>query len=107
MPPRRTQQPREVSHEEETRLREEFLASLKAQKWKTHEIDAAEGGWEYCFDVGAEHQEDDEDAARDLAEGTVMSEPRKWRRSGKYAKEYCADLIFEGIVAARKAQGLR
>lgn len=85
---------RDVPHEEEAAARVAFRASLKQRGWKPREIDAAETGWEYAFDVGFECPELDPDAARDLADCL------DWKGN----KEMKADLIYEGICAARKLQ---
>ena len=102
MPPKRTE-PKDLSHEEERNAREAFLARLRERKWESHEIKAAEWGWEYAFDVGFDRPEYDSDAAGDLAEGVIDEDRRKW---GKNPKGRCADLVYDGIMAARKAQGL-
>lgn len=85
---------RDVPYEEEDAARVAFRASLKQRGWKPREIDAAETGWEYAFDVGFEYPEADSDAARDLADSL------DWRGN----KGMKADLIYEGICAARKLQ---
>lgn len=106
MPGRQRIEPKEISYEEEEKLREEFVSSLKARGWESHEIEAAKSGWDYAFDVGHDRPEDDSDAARDLADGVIEFGESGRKVWGRNPKESCADLVYEGMVAARKAQGL-
>lgn len=93
---------RDVSHEEEKTALKTFLAGLRKRGWKKQEVDAAHGGWEWAFDTGFDRPEDDCDAARDMADWPIEENPRFWKQRG--GKEGCADVVYEGICAARKLQ---
>jgi hypothetical protein len=93
---------RDVSLEEEKPALKAFLTKLRKQGWKKQEVDAAHGGWEWAFDTGFDRPEDDQDAARDLADWPVEESPRFWKQRG--GKEGCADVVYTGICAARALQ---
>lgn len=86
----------DISHEEEEKARKAFLKGLRGSKWKKIEIEAAEAGWEWAFDVGFETPDLDSDAAGDLADCVLDG-------SKRYSREALADCVYEGICAARKA----
>ncbi len=81
-------------------------ALLHSKKWKPHEIDAAQAGWEYILDMCSTKtgynirgmgDSNGDDEAMDLALGTISEPP--WRSTDR---EQAADCIHLGIQAALK-----
>lgn len=87
---------------------------LRGSKWKRHEIDAAEAGWELAMDRccdaadrerGYEYQVpkdwDGSDEAYDMA--AALLEDLRGSKNQSFSRDAIADLIYTGIRAGLRA----
>lgn len=94
-------------HTRSEKAEKEFVARLRANGYKKHEIDAALGGWEYVLDqccgpdthysVEGMHGSDGSCEAGDMAAAVVEEKP--WKPQDR---ESAADCVYTGMNAAIK-----